>query len=338
MRGISFFALYLKQHRWFVLMFLICAGIFLGAFYLYRLPVEAVLYPAFLSLVVCTAFGVFHFLSAYRKHKKLCEFAELNREIRHAVSSLKSLPEKYTTDDEDYIRIIERMAEEIKELENRMDRRVSDMIEYYTIWAHQVKTPISSMRLHLQNEDSPLSQRLTADLFRIEQYVEMAMMFLRLDSESTDYVIREHSLDDIIKNALRKFADEFIARKLTLDYRETGASVVTDEKWLSFVIEQVLSNALKYTSSGGITIEMKEPGILSIRDTGIGIAPEDLPRIFEKGYTGYTGRKDKRASGIGLYLCKRICANLGHSISAVSEPDKGTEIRIDLTQRKFKME
>jgi signal transduction histidine kinase len=101
-----------------------------------------------------------------------------------------------------------------------MNLRISDMIEYYTIWAHQIKTPISSMRLQLQNEDSPMSQRLSADLFRIEQYVEMAMMFLRLDSESTDYVIKDYRLDDIIQNAVRKFADEFIARRLTLDYKE----------------------------------------------------------------------------------------------------------------------
>jgi len=339
MSAISFFASYLKQYRGFVLLFLICGGIFLGAFYLYHLPVEAVLYPVLLSALVCVIFGAYDFSKARKKHKRLQEIASLRQEIQNAIPSLlKSLPEKYTTDDGDYIRIIELLAQERNEFENQINIKVSDMTEYYTIWAHQIKTPIASMRLHLQNEGSPLSQRLSADLFRIEQYVEMAMMFLRLDSESTDYVIKEYLLDDIIKNAVRKFADDFIARKLTLDYKETGARVVTDEKWLSFVIEQVISNALKYTPSGGVTIEMKEPGILSIRDTGIGIAPEDLPRIFEKGYTGYTGREDKKASGIGLYLCKRICKNLGHSISASSVPDEGTEIRIDLSQRKLHVE
>ena len=110
---------------------------------------------------------------------------------------------------------------------------------------------------------------------------------------------------------------------------------MTDEKWLQFVLEQVISNALKYTEAGRITIEMEnetdgaeDRAVLCIRDTGIGIAPEDIPRIFEKGYTGYNGRSDKKASGIGLYLCRRICSNLGHTITANSSLENGTVIRI----------
>ena len=164
------------------------------------------------------------------------------------------------------------------------------------------------------------------------------MMFLRLDSDSTDYVIREYDLDAIVRQAVRKFAGEFIARKIQLVYEPVNTKVITDEKWLSFVVEQVLSNALKYTSAGSISIFLETPKTLCIRDTGMGIAPEDLPRIFEKGYTGYHGRADKKASGIGLYLCRRICNNLGHKISAKSTPDKGTTIRVDLSQYKLNVE
>lgn len=114
--------------------------------------------------------------------------------------------------------------------------------------------------------------------------------------------------------------------------------IITDEKWLSFVIEQVLSNALKYTPAGSISITLEPEKKLCIRDTGIGIAPEDLPRIFENGYTGYNGRADKKASGIGLYLCKRICTNLGHTITAKSIVDVGTVIVIDLAQTKIEIE
>ena len=163
-------------------------------------------------------------------------------------------------------------------------------------------------------------------------YVEMVLTFLRLDSDSTDYVIREISLDDVIKPAIRKFARDFITKKLTMDFTETNFKAISDEKWLSFVIEQVLSNAVKYTNNGGIKIYM-ESGVLCIEDTGIGISAEDLPRVFENGYTGFNGREDKRASGIGLYLCKRICDNLGHKISAESTPGAGTKIRIDMNRR-----
>ena len=194
------------------------------------------------------------------------------------------------------------------------------------------------MRLTLQNEDTPLTRKLTNDLYRIEQYVEMVLTFLRLNSDSTDYVFKEYDLDNIVKSAVKKFSSEFIGRKLRLIYDPLNTSVITDEKWLSFVIEQVLSNALKYTPSGSITISLVGEKTLRIEDTGIGIAPSDLPRIFENGYTGFNGRTDKTASGIGLYLCRRVCNNLGHTITANSTVDVGTAIDIDLTQTKLEME
>ena len=177
--------------------------------------------------------------------------------------------------------------------------------------------------------DTETARKLTSDLNRIEEYVEMVLTFLRLDSDSTDYLIKEYDLDSIIRTAVRKFSREFILKRLTLDYQPVNYTVLTDGKWLTFVIEQIISNAVKYTSEGGVHIYMDEPGILHISDTGIGISAEDLPRIFENGYTGFNGREDKRASGIGLYLCKRITDNLGHTISAESQPGRGTTIILD---------
>lgn len=210
-------------------------------------------------------------------------------------------------------------------------RRWSDTLDYYTVWVHQIKTPIASMRLTLEGSDSPESRKLSAELGRIERYVEMALVYLRLDSESSDYVIREFELDPFIRRSVKKFAGEFISKRLSLELEPSGASVVSDEKWLAFVVEQVLSNSLKYTREGSVRIYLAEPKTLCIRDTGIGIAPEDMPRIFDKGYTGLNGRADLRASGLGLYLCRRVCRKLGHGISAVSAPGEGTEIRIDLS-------
>lgn len=324
--------LYLRQ-RWrgISAAFVFC-GIFTLTFWLYHLPVGAVLYPT----TVCTVLGlvllVIDFRRVLTKHQKL----ERIRTLSDAIG--ENLPEIEGLEDEDYQQIIRLLHEEQTRFHTDTARRYEEMVDYYTIWAHQIKTPIASMRLTLQNEDSALSRKLSGDLFRIEQYVQMVLMFLRLDSDSTDYVIREHDLDSIIRQAVRKFAGEFIARKIQLVYKPVNTTVVTDEKWLSFVIEQVLSNALKYTPSGSITITLESPKTLCIRDTGMGIAPEDLPRIFEKGYTGYHGRADKKASGIGLYLCKRICNNLGHTITARSTVDVGTIIDIDLTQTKLEVE
>lgn len=166
----------------------------------------------------------------------------------------------------------------------------------------------------------------------------MVLCYLRLDSDSTDYVLKEYELDELIRQAVRKYAASFIRKKLRLEYEPVNCRVLTDEKWMLFVLEQVLSNALKYTKAGSISISQESPGILCIRDTGIGIAPEDLPRIFEKGYTGYNGRSDKKASGIGLYLCKRICRNLGHRIAAESAVGTGTVIRIDFRRAELEVE
>ena len=283
---------------------------------------------AFIGLFVL----IFDFLRVKDRHKELAQI----KSIPDAITA--TFPADNNIQNEDYREVIRLLCEEHNQYKSETNYKYTDMIDYYTVWAHQIKTPIASMRLTLQNEDSALSRKLTSDLFRIEQYVEMVLTFLRLDAESTDYVFKEYDLDSIVKSAVRKFSSEFIDRKLRLIYEPLNASVITDEKWLSFVIEQVLSNALKYTPSGSITISLAGEKTLRIQDTGIGIDPSDLPRIFENGYTGFNGRTDRKASGIGLYLCRRVCNNLGHTITASSIADVGTTIDIDLTQTKLETE
>lgn len=323
---------YIHQNRRLLIIQAVFAAVFIVTFILYRLPITAVLYP----LGICVAIGCCFLIYDYRKVKVR---HEKFREIQNFMDiSVDGLPKPESIADEDYSRIIELLCQEISGTVTNMNLRYDNMIEYYTVWAHQIKTPIAAMKLRLQNEDSRFSRNISSELLRIEQYVEMVLVFLRLDSSSTDYVIKEYELDDIVRQAVKKFAGEFIQRKLTLNYDEVKMSVITDEKWLSFVIEQILSNALKYTRNGGVSIYLENGGVLCIKDTGIGIEAEDLPRIFEKGYTGYNGRGDKKASGIGLYLCKRICKNLGHSISAVSAPGEGTIIKIDISRKKLEVE
>ena len=326
------FLLYLGQHRRVLIVSFTFCVIFTVSFLLYRLPIGAVIYPALLCTVLGATIMLFDFLRVKREHEALQTIRSITDTIAGAFPKIDSIKDK------DYQQIIRLISEEYGMYRTETNRKYADMIDYYTVWAHQIKTPIASMRLHLQNEDSPLARTLTSDLRRIEQYVEMVLTFLRLNSESTDYVIKEYDLDKIIKQAVRKFSSDFIGRKLSLVYEPLNTTVITDEKWLSFVIEQVLSNALKYTPAGSITITLEHEKSLRIRDTGIGIAQEDLPRIFENGYTGYNGRADKKASGIGLYLCKRICNNLGHSITARSIVDVGTIIDIDLAQTKLEVE
>lgn len=322
-----FFFRYLRQRYKGILVFLLFCVIFAVVFALYRLPLGAVIYPSALCAAVGILLLALDCRAAYRKHCRLCTLKGLSAEL------MEELPPALTLDDADYQDIIRLLRKEQSDMLTLMNCRYADMIDNYTLWAHQIKTPIASIRLNQQNEDSEFSRRVAEDLQRIEQYVDMVLAFLRLDSDSTDYVFMEYDLDGIVRSAVKKFSTQFIRRRINLVYEPLGKKVVTDEKWLSFVVEQVLSNALKYTPSGTVGIYMEEPTTLCISDTGIGIAPEDLPRIFEKGYTGYNGRTDKKASGLGLYLCRRICNNLGHTISVSSVAGEGTVIRICLAQR-----
>lgn len=326
------FLKYLKQRLPIYATFLLFGIIFAVSFSLYHLPITAVMYPYLLCVVVGIILTIVDFGKVLKRHKTLTAI----KSITDAIET--DLPERKDIESDDYKEIIRLIRDEHKAFRAKSNKNYYDMVDYYTVWAHQIKTPIASMRLNLQNEDSPLSRKLSADLFRIEQYVEMVLTFMRLNSDSTDYVIKEYDLDVIIKSAVKKFSNDFIGKKISLIYEPCDKTIITDDKWLSFVIEQILSNALKYTKNGSITISFSEDNRLQICDTGIGIAPNDLPRIFENGYTGFNGRTDKKASGIGLYLCKRICNNLGHTISADSKIDEGTVITIDLSQKKLRYE
>ena len=328
----GFFRLYLRAQRRGMLFLGFCCLIFTVSFALYGLPLGAVLYPA----ALCAAAGGIILLLSLRKSRAVCQ--ELSLMQHHPADLPDELPAAQSPQEQAYQALLLALHADRQKLKSNMNARYHDMTEYYTVWAHQIKTPIAAIRLALQNEDTPLSRRLTGEVGRVEQYVQMALTYLRLGSDSSDYVIRSCALDDIVRPAVRRFAGEFIQRKIQLNYQMLNYTVMTDEKWLGFVVEQVLSNALKYTPQGSVSIYMEPEGVLCIRDTGIGIAPEDLPRVFEKGYTGYNGRSHRKASGLGLYLCREILTRLGHSVNAESQVDHGTTIRIDLRQHKTMQE
>ena len=342
-RKIHFILNYIKSKKKSFLMVLVCSAIFAFTFWMYGITVAAVLYPALVCMVIMAAAFAVMACSEYGKWKNMQEILQRavgdDSEFVKILDTAEIRKQVNTTDEieNELLEIIERLKNGGMRLNDSMNMKYSDMVDYYTMWVHQIKTPIASMHLILQKEDSEDSRRLRAELFRVEQYVQMVLCFLRLDSEFTDYVIKEYRVDDIIRPAVRRLAPQFIMKKLALEYEHTDEVALTDEKWLSFVVEQVLSNAVKYTSSGSISIKC-DGDRLVISDTGIGIAAEDLPRIFDKGYTGFNGRADRKASGIGLYLCRRICDNLEHSIEAQSVPGQGTTITIGLGRNKLEVE
>ena len=320
----SLFMAYLRRQYKLLLLLLGFFVIFAAVFSLYDLPAEAVAYAAALCLVlglVLFAVGYSRFLSRHR---------ELRLLLRQAREKVLPLPPPRGLLEEDYQALVQALCQDRARLAAENGSRLRDMTDYYTFWAHQIKIPIAALGLLLQ--ERPDSGPMAVELLKIEQYVEMVLSYLRLDSASTDYVFQDCDLDDVLREAVRKLAKMFILKKITLDLKETGKAVLTDGKWLGFVVEQGLSNALKYTQEGGSIRVYGDGDTVVIADSGIGIRPEDLPRIFEKGFTGYNGRTERKSTGIGLYLCKQVCERLGHGITVTSRPGQGTLVRLDLSR------
>ena len=315
---------YIKQNIKVIFLFIVFALVFGIVFSLYDLEIEAIYYSVMLCSFIGLIYICINFINYYKKHIQLYK---LQNEIS---ISLENLPSPKTLMEEDYTNLILTLNKEYKTYISKSDIAKSDMIDYYTMWVHQIKTPISALKLLIQTSESEISSDLSSELFKIEQYVEMVLSYIRLGSNENDFVIKEYDLDNIVRQAIRKYAPLFIRKKINLDFQPTTYKVLTDEKWLVFVIEQLLSNAIKYTNKGKISIYPLEDKKLVIEDTGIGISQEDIPRIFDKGFTGYNGRTDKKATGLGLYLCKNILDKLSHKISIESEVGVKTKVILDL--------
>lgn len=325
---------YLRYHRETLLLTGLMAGIFLLVCTLYQLPAEPVEYGFVLWLVLALSLMGIDFARFLNRHRKLEEAAGL------ANVSLEGLPEPKNLLEQDYRELVQGLDRMKREGESAYSMKYRDMMDYYTMWAHQIKTPIAAMRLLVQSEPTTQSEELLEELFKTEQYVEMVLQYMRTESQSKDLMIRQYPLEDIVRQAVRKYAKTFIRKKISLEFSPLDCVVVTDEKWLSFVVEQILSNALKYTKTGKISIYMDPAKARSfiIEDTGIGIEQEDLPRIFEKGFTGYNGRRDKKSTGIGLYLCRQVMDRLSHTIAIESEVGKGTRVHLGLEHVELEVE
>ena len=323
---------YLRQYRFYGIMTVIFAAVFALVFYLYDLKFEAVLYALVICAVIGLAVLIINFINFVVKRKKRMLFMD-NISITD-----ESLPEPKNPVESDYIMMIEKLRKINRDNMTAYQTERSEALDYYTTWVHQIKTPISVMQMILQSDDTDEHRELSAELFRVEQYAEMALNYIRLDSNSNDLVIKELDLDEVIRGCVRRYAAQFIRKKLTIKYSGTDVKVLSDEKWLTFIIEQLLSNAVKYTEKGFVEISVSDEKLLSVKDTGIGIAQEDIPRIFEKGFTGYNGRENSKSTGLGLYLCEKAAKMLGHRISAQSEIGKGSIFAIDLHRDKLDVE
>lgn len=301
------------------------------------------------ALGLVAFFGGCYLLWDYYKYRK--KYETLSR-LLAAEERRGGLPQATFGIEQVYQQIIAAQETEKKTLITQLDEKQQNMADYYTMWTHQIKIPLAAMDLLLQNDcegaDEPqardVSRQLREEIFKTGQYVDMALHYARMESISGDLSFARLDVGELVKGALKKYWILFCGAGLRLHLEEFHAQVVTDGKWFSFVIEQVLSNALKYTKEGAISIYgADETGVrveeacryLVIEDTGIGIEESDLPRIFERGFTGYNGRMGNKSTGIGLYLCRQIMDRLGLPIRVESKRGEGTKVFLGISQEEI---
>lgn len=223
----------------------------------------------------------------------------------------------------------ENLLDENNKLRSTYINEKNDLEEYFLLWTHQIKTPITVANLILNKKSGPDVKKLKEEMFYIEEYTNMAINYIKLTDRATDMDIEKVDLDKVIKTLLKKYSLIFINKRISLDYEDTNVEVIADSKLLSIMIEQILSNALKYTEKGNITISFdKERNSLSIKDTGIGIRDEDLVKIFDRGYSGFNGRVNHKSSGLGLFLVREISKILKLRVEVKSKLGQGSEFLI----------
>ncbi len=278
------------------------------------------LYALFIYLFVVGTSAVFDFIAFRRRMQALSDILSNVSETNH------DFPEAGDAIEKLYDEIISATCSVMRKERDDFSAHGLEQVEYYTMWLHQIKTPIAAMRLALESSetDDPV---LAQELLKIERYVDMALQYAKLGSPGCDVVLRPTEIDPIVVASIKKYAPLFFYKNLSVDFTRTGLTVPGDEKWLAFIIEQFLCNCAKYTNAGGVRIYAQD-GALVISDSGAGISAEDLPRVFEKGYTGYNGRMDKRASGLGLYMASMAAKKTGVRLSLTSAPGKGATASI----------
>ena len=329
------FGAYVRENRKVVIALAVYTAVFAFIFWLYRLPLGAVGYAALVCLFLLLVWLAVDYRSFAVRLRLL---RRLEQEI---TLSTEQLPEPDGALEAQYQALVRALDADRRARLTRSQQGYQELVEYYTVWAHQIKTPIAAMRLLLQSP-APDPGEVGVQLTRIEQYVQMALACQRLGSPTTDYVIRRCPLEPIARAQVRQLAPLFVHKRLSLEFAiPTDVTVLTDEKWLGFVLGQLLMNALQYTREGGVRLylEPDAPLTLVIADSGCGIRPEDLPRVFEQGYTGLGGRQNQGSTGLGLHLCRQITDRLGHSLRLESDgPGQGTRALLGLASAVLEVE
>lgn len=308
---------FLKREKLTIIFGIFIFFYILGVYLIFEFERAKTIYISFLYLFLFFIYMIFLYFTRDRDYRE--EIALLNQKNYERILEIKDSP---------LSKALYKSVEENKKFRNSEEKRRADVKNYLTIWTHQIKSPIFALRLLLKKDEINKIE-CEKEIFEIEEYVGNILGYARLNADSTDYVFSKYNLDEIIRGVIRKYSIQFIGKNNSLDFCETKKIILTDAKWFSFILEQIISNAIKYTQNGRVAIYLKKDELV-IEDNGIGIMPEDLPRIFDAGYTGYNGRLEKKSTGLGLNLSKNIGKSLRVTLRCESEPKIGTKMYINL--------
>lgn len=303
--------------------------------------VQAVLLIFMVWLLVLTVYLWLTYVVRKRRLNKLLRMTE-QLEERYLIAEIMPLPDQ--ADEQVFYQIMKMAEKSMLEKIGEIQRERKEYKEYIEQWIHEVKTPITAMKLLCENNRFPFTREILAELENINQYTQQALYYARSEHTEKDYFVRETDLCEVVHGAIAD--NKYLLRQSNMQIRidEMESRVYTDEKWVRFILNQIISNAVKYRAEQPVlhfsAVTANNRILLSVSDNGPGIPPGDLPRIFEKGFTGQNGRSGrsgkwgKDATGIGLYLCKRLCDKLGIGLAVYSE-DKGTTVELSFQMNDF---
>lgn len=306
--------MYWRERKHYIYAVLFIVTVMCLTFYLRGLPMRTFWSALLFGTTALIVFSSWDYYCFKRRH---------HRRLRQVVPQVDLKPQSQA--EKDMLKLLEEQKEYYEHKMAGIRHFDADLTDVVRMWSHQMKVPLSVLDLMGQTGDFTVDE-LKEQTFQLENYLDMLLHYLRLNHEQTDYRFTKVPLKPLVQAAVRKFAPLFIKKGLRVTV-DGDATWTTDEKWLSFALEQIISNAVKYTKKGGVRIGLT-PESIQIRDTGIGILPEDLPRLFEHGFTGYNGRRDKKATGLGFFLVKEVTDRLSLSLHVASEIDKGTTVMI----------
>ena len=328
---------YLKDKLLYIILLIACI-----------LSVEILLIPIinyvyikiYVAIVPIVLFLIPFFIEYYKKKEYYSEIKARVNELEEKYLITELLPKGDFLDAKINIDNILEIGKSMLENVNKYKYLQEDYKEYIELWIHEIKIPIATSKMIVENNKSEVTKSIDEELDKIENYIEQALYYARSNTVEKDYIIKKNNLKDIVSSTILKNKTTLIQNNVKIEMENLEEEVYTDSKWCVFILSQIIQNAIKYSKKQNKEIKLyaenkKENVILYIKDNGIGIDKAEIGRVFEKGFTGTNGRQEKKSTGIGLYLCKKLCDKLCIGLEIASEKEIGTEVKLIFPKNSF---